>query len=182
MTEKPNKLELGSGERCTPGYLHHDIVPIEGAKLDFVCKPWEIPLDEGSISEILALGVMEHMRFDNVGKTLRHMYLLLQDGGEFLLDVPDMKVWSEYLLNVTHDHPEKNPFPPEHVWRTIYGWQRWEGDEHKSGWTRDMILRALKEAGFEKIEEGVELFTSKGFERRRFARPEDAHIYLKVTK
>ena len=65
--------------------------------------------------------------------------------------MPDMKVWSEYLYNVTHGRAEDNPCTAEHVWRTVYGWQRWPGDEHKSGWTREDILAVLKSAGFEKI-------------------------------
>lgn len=176
------KLELGSGARPTPGYLHQDITQQPEVDLDFTCDPWEIPLPPGSLTEVLALGLVEHLRFTEVRKTLRHMNLLLRPGGAFFFDVPDMTVWSEYLYNLTHGSGEKNPFTEEHVWSTVYGWQRWPGDEHKSGWTRQSMLAELQAAGFSHIVEGVTLFTEKGLDRRRFGRPHDAHLYLKAIK
>ena len=179
---KPSKLELGVGERPTEGYLHQDISHSDGVKLDFACPPWEISIEDNSLTEVLALGVMEHLRFDEVSKTAANVYRMLALGGCFIFDVPDMKVWSEYLHNVTHGRADENPCTAEHVWRTIYGWQRWPGDEHKSGWTREDILTVLNAAGFEKIDEGVQNLFAKGIERRRFTRPWDAHIYLCAAK
>ena len=129
-----DKLELGSGEKPTLGYLHQDIINHPAVKLDFICNPWEIQLPENTLSEVLALAVMEHLRFKEFKKTLRHIYKILKKGGGFLFDVPDMKVWSEYLYNLTHGMQHKNPFPTKHIWATFYGWQRWPGDEHKCGW------------------------------------------------
>ena len=179
---RSRRLELGCGERPTPGYLHQDITVLPGVQLDFTCDPWEIPLPPGSLEEVLALGLVEHLRFAEVRKTLAHVHGLLVTGGGFLFDVPDMRVWSEYLFHVTHGQAERAPFEPEHVWATVYGWQRWPGDEHKSGWTRDSILEAVREAGFTDHEEGVEVFLSRGLERRRFGRPHDAHVYLRAIK
>ena len=93
-----------------------------------------------------------------------------------------MKVWSEYLYNVTHGQADKNPFPEHHIWSTVYGWQRWPGDEHKSGWTEESIRAAVNQAGYSGIEEGVQIYISKGIERGRFTRPGDAHIYMRATK
>jgi predicted SAM-dependent methyltransferase len=179
---RASKLELGVGERPTDGYLHQDISRTAGVDLDFACPPWEIAIEENSLTEVLALGVIEHLRFDEVSKTAINVYRMLAPGGAFIFDVPDMKIWSEYLYNVTHGRADENPCSAEHVWRTIYGWQRWPGDEHKSGWTRDEILAVLKAAGFEKTEEGVNILLEKGIERRRFTRPWDAHIYLCAMK
>lgn len=177
-----DKLELGSGEKPTHGYLHQDITPMPGVDLDFTCNPWEIPLPENTLSEVLALGLVEHLRFEEVRMTLRHMHKILKKGGSFLFDVPDMKVWSEYLYNTTHGMSDKNPFPDSHTWNTIYGWQRWPGDEHKSGWTKESLVEEVKKAGFAEVEEGVHIFTSKGIQRGRFTRPGDAHIYIKAIK
>lgn len=180
--DSKDKLELGCGDRPTEGFIHQDISKLDGVDLDFTCNPWEIELAEGSLSLVLASGMMEHLRFDEFKKTVDHMALLLRPGGSFCFDVPDMKIWSEYLYNITHGMKDKNPFPPYHVWATIYGWQRWPGDEHKSGWTRNSLLPLLKEAGFSKIEEGVEIFKSMGLHRRRFDRPADAHVYIKAVR
>ena len=177
-----DKLEMGCGGKPSGGYLHQDVTLVEGTDLDYLCNPWEVDISENKLSEVLALGVMEHIRYEDFRKTLRHMFKILKKGGEFLFDVPDMKVWSEYLYNLTHGQSEKNPFPNEHIWATIYGWQRWPGDEHKSGWTKESLLREIKEAGFSGIVEGVEVYTSKGIKRGRFTREGDAHIYIKAIK
>lgn len=176
------KLELGCGMSPLPGYLHQDITKQDDVELDFICMPWEIELPENSLTEVIALAMMEHLRFEDFKKTTKHIYNLLEPGGAFLFDVPDMKIWSEYLYNLTHNKQDLNPFPENHIWATIYGWQRWPGDEHKSGWVRESLLTLLKETGFNKMVEGVEIFTSKGIQRGRFTRPGDAHIYIKAIK
>lgn len=179
---KSTKLELGVGERPTAGYIHQDISNSSGVSLDYTCPPWEIPIEDDSLTEVLALGVVEHLRFEEVGSTAANIFRMLAPGGRFYFDVPDMRVWSEYLYNVTHGKADQNPCTAEHVWRTVYGWQRWPGDEHKSGWTREEIVAVLKDAGFSTIEEGVKLLLDKGIERRRFTRSWDAHIYLCASK
>jgi predicted SAM-dependent methyltransferase len=175
------KLELGCGDKPTPGYLHQDIIKRD-ILLDFVCNPWEIKLPEGALSQVIALGVIEHMRFEEVRMTLKHMNLLLVKNGEFLFDVPDMTIWSEYLHNMLHGMSEKNPFSDYHVWNTFYGWQRWPGDEHKSGWTKNSITKEINDANYSKIEEGSVIFTSIGIFRDRFIRKGDAHLYIKAIK
>ena len=101
------KLELGVGERPTEGYLHQDISSASGVCLDFTCPPWEISIEDSALTEVLALGVVEHLRFDEVGKTAANAFRMLGSGGCFIFDVPDMKIWSEYLYNVTHGMEEK---------------------------------------------------------------------------
>jgi predicted SAM-dependent methyltransferase len=130
------KLELGCGKNPLSGYLHQDITTQDGVELDFICLPWEIELPENSLTEVIALAMMEHLRFEDFKKTAKHIFNLLEPGGAFLFDVPDMKIWSEYLYNLTHNKQDLNPFPEYHIWATIYGWQRWPGDEHKSGWVK----------------------------------------------
>jgi predicted SAM-dependent methyltransferase len=178
----PRKLELGAGERPTPGYLHQDITRQPGVELDFVCNPWEIDLPAASLTEVIALGQMEHLRYREVEQTLGHLHRLLEPGGVFLFDVPDMRVWSEYLFNVTHGAADKNPFTEEHVWSTIFGWQRWPGDEHKSGWTLETLCDVVRRAGFTPNPGTPDIFRSRGLERRRFGRPADAHIYMLARK
>ena len=182
MNKKYSKLEIGCGGKPTPGYLHQDVTQQEGVDLDFLCNPWEISVNHGSLSEVIALGVLEHLRYEEVKKTLNHIYKLLTKGGSFLFDVPDMKVWSGYLFNLTHGMKDKNPFPEEHIWSTFYGWQRWPGDEHKSGWTEDKLRKEVTDARYSKINKGVEIFTSRGFNRGRFTREGDAHIYIEAIK
>ena len=58
------KLELGSGNRATPDYLHQDIIQLD-TKLDFCCEAWNIPLNNESLSEVIAIAVMEHLKVED---------------------------------------------------------------------------------------------------------------------
>jgi predicted SAM-dependent methyltransferase len=172
------KLELGSGQRPTPGYLHSDVQPFDD--IDFICSPEKIGLPDRSLDEILALGVMEHLRFAQVGATLQNCHRMLRSEGVLIFDVPDLLAWCEMYSML--ERGEQIPFTREHVLSTLYGWQRWDGDEHKSGWSKETIDAALRRAGFKFIEHGVELMFERGHDRRRFHRPEDAHVYTVAHK
>jgi predicted SAM-dependent methyltransferase len=176
--EDKSKLEIGSGQRPTPGYLHNDRNAFPD--IDIVGNPWEIDLPEGSLEEVLALGVIEHLTYSQVEKTFANVYRLLKPGGEFIFDVPDIPVWCSYV--VSHFNGETIPFEIDHVFATLYGWQRWEGDEHKSGWYESKLSSTLELSQFNYWEFGVEGFLKRGHERNRMKRPQDAHIYCIARK
>lgn len=171
------KLELGCGDRPTPGYLHQDVIAL--VELDFICQPYAIPLPENSLSEIIAIGVMEHLRFEDFLRTLNHVHKLLEPSGIFLFDVPDLRIWSKYLYDTLRG--EYAPFSKQHIFATFWGWQRWEGDEHKSGWVYEDLSKRLREIGFD-VKGGLDDIISRGITRRRFNREEDAHLYIKAIK
>lgn len=180
---KHDKLELGCGQRPTPGYLHQDITGQPGVDLDFNCQIWEIPLEGNSLSEVVALALMEHLRFADFTRALKHIYKLLAPQGEFLFDLPDIKVWSEYLYHITHGMPEKSPFSKEHVYATFWGWQRWPGDEHKCAWMKEDVFGHLREIGFGEIsDESAQIFIARGISRNRFDNVANAHLYIKAIK
>lgn len=172
------KLEIGSGHRPTPGYIHNDLNAFEG--IDIVGMPWEIDLPDGTLDEVLALGLVEHLTYAQVGSTMKNVHRMLASGGSFYFDVPDIPVWCRYVVD--HFEGRPTPFPIEHLFSTLYGWQRWPGDEHKSGWWPERLKQELNDSGFEKLEFGVKHMLEKGLERNRFFRDTDAHIYCKATK
>ncbi len=172
------KLELGSGKRPSEGYLTSDINAFDG--IDFICSPENIGLASHSLTEILALGVMEHLDFRTVDLTLTNCYRMLGSGGILLFDVPDLYEWCKMYVLSMHDLDV--PFTREHILSTLYGWGRWPGDEHKSGWSKESITKALNRAGFYNLEFGVHVMTDRGHKRNRFNRPEDAHIYVCARK
>ncbi len=172
------KLEIGSGQRPTPGYIHNDVNDFPG--IDHVGNPWEIDLPSGSLDEVLALGVIEHLTYAQVDLCFDNIFRMLEPGGAFYFDVPDLPVWCRYVVD--HFSGKTIPFPIEHVLSTLYGWQRWPGDEHKSGWYQALLEQAIARAGFQDCEFGVQVLLDKGFVRNRFSRPHDAHIYCLVRK
>lgn len=172
------KLELGSGQRPTDGYLHNDVNAFPG--IDVVCGAWEIDLPDASLDEVLALGVIEHLTYGQVALTFANVHRMLKSGGEFIFDVPDLEIWCAYLTWACAN--EKTPFSLEHILSTLYGWQRWPGDEHKSGWTIPLLDEALLKAGFGQIQYGLKHVTDRGHHRNRMDRPTDAHIYVVATR
>jgi predicted SAM-dependent methyltransferase len=172
------KLELGCGHRPTPGYIHNDLNAFEG--VDVVGNPWEIDLASGALEEIIALGLVEHLTYAQVAGTLQNMFRMLQPGGVFLFDVPDIPVWCRYVVD--HFEGKPIPFTIDHVFSTLYGWQRWPGDEHKSGWYATKLDEAVRNAGFSSVSYGVEHFLSRGLERNRMIRPADAHLYCAAVR
>lgn len=177
------KLELGCGNRPTSGYLHQDIIQLE-TPLDFCCEAWRVPLHEGSLDEVIAIAVMEHLRFDEFERTLLHIHRLLKVGGVFYFDVPDLFVWSKYLYLVLSDPKLENspevPYTKKDIIKTMWGWQRWDGDEHKLMWTREDVVLICQETGF-LVSDGFEDIKQRVY-RDRFSHPENAHIFIKAIK
>jgi len=172
------KLEIGCGQRPTPGYIHNDLNDFDG--VDIVGSPWEIGLASESLDEVLALGVVEHFTYPQVRDAFNNIYRMLAPGGAIYFDVPDIPVWCRYVVD--HFGGRPIPFTIDHVFSTLYGWQRWNGDEHKSGWWQAKLEEELHACGFHDLAFGVSLLLDKGLMRNRFNRPEDAHIYCRATK
>jgi predicted SAM-dependent methyltransferase len=177
------KLELGSGNRPTEGYLHQDIIQLD-TKLDFCCEAWNICLDSESLSEVIAIAVMEHLKIEDFRRTLKHIYSLLKPEGVFYFDVPDIRVWSSYLFLVTNAPNIENthlcPYSKTDIYKTVVGWNRWQGDEHKSLWIKEDVYYEVEKAGF-KVSDGFEEI-KKRVQRDRFNHPENAHIFIKAVK
>jgi predicted SAM-dependent methyltransferase len=175
---RPRKLELGCGERPTPGYLHNDRNAFPG--VDIVGNPWEIELEADSLDEVLALGVVEHLAYNDARSTFQNIHRILAPGGVFVFDVPDLPVWCGYVVDYFAGKP--TPFPIQHLLATLYGWQRWSGDEHRSGWYKELVEEELVRVGYASVDYGVEHFLERGHVRNRMLRPADAHIYCVAHK
>jgi len=171
------RIEIGCGNRPTEGYWHQDVIQLE-TPLDFCCNAWQLPVYENSVDEFIAIAVMEHLRYDDFRKTLEHFYRSLVPGGVFYFDVPDLYVWSDYLYNNLRG--KETPFTRKHIIDTMWGWQRWHGDEHKSMWTESMVYDECRQTGFT-VYNGLEDIKERVY-RDRFTRPENAHIYIKAVK
>jgi SAM-dependent methyltransferase len=84
----PLKVELGSGPYPTPGYVHVDI-DRSSRHLEYVAPVWSLPFDTGSVDELLAIHVLEHVHPAQVHKTLVEWRRVLRPGGAARIHVPN---------------------------------------------------------------------------------------------
>lgn len=170
------RLELGAGLRPTRGYVHHDAQPFP--HIEYHDDPWMLDLPDESCDEIFALAFIEHLTYDQARDTFRNVHRMLRPGGVFLFDVPDFPAWCRYYLACIGEG--FSPLPLVDIRRTMFGWQRWPGDEHKSGWDRRLIVGELEHVGFS-VTFGVESFAARTW-RSRFTQPLDAHLYVQAVR
>lgn len=74
------KLEIGSGDRPTEGYIHMDIKKNKG--VDVVGDARKLPFPDNSLSEIYGMWVLEHFFYQEIPDILREWNRALIPGGE----------------------------------------------------------------------------------------------------
>ena len=82
------RLELGCGRHPTPGYTHHDRwahAPWVDVAWDLNVVPW--PWSDGSVRDVLALDVLEHLTLD-VQDWLAELWRILAPEGLAVLRLP----------------------------------------------------------------------------------------------
>lgn len=177
------KLELGSGQRPTRGYSHNDLHPFD--HIEHVGHPWMIDLPDGSLDEALALAFIEHLTYEQALDTFRNVARMLTKTGQFLFDVPDYPRWAEYYLSQLTTESTHIPYTNipdlDHCRRTLFGWGRWPGDEHKYGWDADHLSDTLGQCGLVVTSWAVEPFIARTY-RQRFWKPVDAHLYVTAVR
>lgn len=130
------KLDLGCGRRPAPGYVGvdlHEDAEIQGSLLN-------VPLPEGSATDIYSSHSLEHVRKAEVIPALIEWLRLLQPGGRLILRVPDLKWCVENWLATGC----RNGWELD----TIFGSQEHEGNVHKTGFTPLMLHFYLTRSGF----------------------------------
>lgn len=135
------KLHVGCGGRLLPGgWTHVDIT--QHPHVEVVCDIRKLAdcFGAGSVDEIYACHVLEHVSRHDVAATLAGMFAVLAPGGRLRLAVPDIgKAVELYGRGVP-------------LWPTLYGqfWggQRDETDYHRVGFDFATLDAFLCAAGF----------------------------------
>ncbi len=145
MTEKPLRINLGSGEAYLEGFVNVDALP-DAPGVDVVADiSEELPFESGSADLIYAAHLLEHFPTDAVPGMLAEWRRVLKDGGQLLVAVPDIEAISKIIA-------ERRPgwfTPPHEPWiGAIYGGQKDEYDFHKTGFTAPWLAYLLNQAGF----------------------------------
>ena len=103
--------------------------------------------ENGSVEEIYASHVVEHVDQNKIKETLKGIYRVLKNSGKFYVSVPDMEILCRIFMS--KEAPKKAKF---HAMRMMFGGQIDEYDYHYFGWNYEFLHDYLTEAGFKKIE------------------------------
>lgn len=146
------KLHLGCGKRYISGWINVDAVRVNGHQSpDLITDRLDqLPYPDGSISEIMAIHLFEHIYPKDADRMLREWFRLLAPGGKLILEMPDVYKSAKNLVKEID-----SGIAPSNKWSMwpIYGDNPngTEYDCHKWGWTYKTLAPLLFSAGFENV-------------------------------
>lgn len=151
------RLNIGCGARRIEGYTGVDAVARSGA--DIIARADEIPLDDGSVEEIMAIHLFEHFYRWECEKALAEWRRLLRPGGRLVLELPNLVKCCE---NVISGRAGKEPDQLS-MWG-LFGDPR-QSDPfmaHRWAWTPDTLRAVLEANGFHRVGEEPTVFHPAG--------------------
>lgn len=136
----PVRLNIGCGEKRIEGFIGVDLNP----SADVVSDIRVLPFEDGSVDEIMAIHVLEHIYRWEVEDTLREWRRVLKPGGLLALELPDILKVCQWMLSSDDQR---------------YGLWGAYGDPgykdplmvHKWGWSEKELKSVLRECGFRAI-------------------------------
>jgi len=139
---KIKKLEIGSGNKPTEGYLHFDVRNDVGA--DVVGDATALPFEEGEFIEVFSRFFLEHLPRAEAKKALKEMYRVLAKGGRIEIIVPNISYFFKLFL-------EEKGQKKEWALNKIYGFENYKEDHHYFGYDEETLTKFLEDAGFSNI-------------------------------
>lgn len=145
-------LHVGCGSGLLPDWLNYDETR---ADIDPECHPDVVAnmtdLGEiGSFDVVYSSHCLEHVYPHEVNKALSEFKRVLNDGGFVMVFVPDLED-----IKANEDFLYESPAGPITGMDLIYGHRRQIEEnnymQHKTGFTKDTLTKALLSAGFEKV-------------------------------
>lgn len=85
------KVNLGAGSDILTGYVNHDIMSLPGIEVVHNLNRYPWPWADGSIEEIKAFDVLEHV--DDFIKAMEEISRILASGGRCHISVPYWNSW-----------------------------------------------------------------------------------------
>lgn len=125
-----------------------------------------LPYEKETVDTIYNSHLLEHIPFVRVPQVLHHWYSLLKQGGELMINVPDLEwicEWYLKLLRFERTHQQalfvNNHYHWTHNWdlpgnsfiQMFYGSQQHEGEFHYSGYSTNSLQEILERTGFKNI-------------------------------
>lgn len=151
---EPLRIEIGGGPFPSPGYLHVD-ADRRSRHLEYVAPAWDLPFADGTVQEVLAIHVLEHVHPTAVGRTLREWRRVLRPAGYAQIHVPNAAAVFPAFLGSTVEKKWNVLIP-------IFGTSidpalRRPGsldlERHHAIYDFDLLRHVLLQAGFERVED-----------------------------
>jgi len=178
------KLNIGCGGRPLPGYINVDMDSLEELKVRYPFQTFpegiaiynydimNLPFPDGSVAEIRADSLIEHLSFIEEPKFFYEVRRLLRPGGIFHFSTPDFEEairlwlaakddWKEFYRNDPEAIAQQHWFgqysySTDNRWgylmAMIFGSQNGEGQFHRNGYSVAKIRAILNHLDFEEIE------------------------------
>lgn len=150
----PLRVEIGSGPFPSPGYVHVD-ADRWARHVEHRASASSLPFADGSVEELLAIHILEHVHASALMPTLREWHRVLRPGGFAQIHVPDAAtVFAAYLDS-----------PPEKKWTVmvpIFGMTSHarlgqpgvlDLERHHVIYDFALLERVLLDAGFDRVED-----------------------------
>ena len=153
--EKPIKLDVGCGMNIHKGYTHMDLVAFDHVEIIGDCR--KIPFPDNSVEEILASHIIEHFSYTEIVDIFKNWYRSLKADGKLIIKCPDLDYLCRAYVSGRHT--------PEQILVYLYGAFTFDActsdgklnnigtynilDAHKAMYSEEMLIKRLKEAGFE---------------------------------
>jgi len=140
---KSSKLEIGSGNKPTEGYLHFDIR--SNVNADVVGDATKLPFKEGEFEKVLSRFFLEHLPRKDATIALKEMFRVLKNGGKLEIIVPNLAFFCKTFI-------EEKGQKKEWALNKIYGFENYKEDHHFFGYDEETLSNELKAVGFKEIE------------------------------
>lgn len=164
----PLRVEIGSGAFPSPGYVHVD-ANRSARHVEHIATASSLPFADGTVEELLAIHILEHVHASALLPTLREWRRVLRPGGFAQIHVPDAAtVFAAFLDS-----------PPEHKWTVmipIFGmtsharYGQPDGvdlERHHVVYDFALLERVLLDAGFDRVEDVSTQVTDRHSEKWR---------------
>lgn len=109
LVRQPPKLHLGSGSKHFDDYINVDVS--KNPAVDVLMDASTLPFRDGSVEEIVAYDVIEHLSREKFESGIKEWHRALKHGGSLIIESPDIEVLCRDFLNASEEER----------------WERWQG-------------------------------------------------------
>jgi predicted SAM-dependent methyltransferase len=159
---RPLRIELGGGDYPSPGYVHVD-ANWRSQHLEYLAEVGDLPFANGTVQELLAIHLLEHIHPEKLDATLREWRRVLVPGGVAQIHVPNARTVLPAFLDAplekkrtlataifgVTDSPDTTPARVMVL------------DQHKMIFDFELLKDFLLQAGFARVEDMSQVVTDR---------------------